>query len=198
VAIDAEIKRVAVTAARLLASVAAVTDSSSAADSSSSSCQHIQLLEVLSARKQVVAGTNYILSLRLSTRSGPDCSVEDVRTCSNIYVHRPLPFACTAEGNKDDSDSLACLRIIREGDIACYSNDDIVISPEDVVTTETTPVVVRILPEPEERCSLPPVRGPCRARIPRFHYDPETKSCKEFIYGGKHCLQITGKKIDFV
>jgi hypothetical protein len=166
-------------AARLLSSVAAVTDSSS-----SSSCSHVQLLEVLSARKQVVAGTNYILSLRMATRSGPDCTGEDVRVCSNIYVHKPLPFACSAD-SKDDDAGTACLRIIREGDIACYANDEIIISPEDVSPAPAVTIAI-VLPPPgaENRCSLPPLRGPCRAFFPRFHYDQATKSCREFIYGG--------------
>jgi hypothetical protein len=139
------------------------------------------LLEVLSARRQVVAGTNFILSLRLATRSGPDCSAEDVRICSNIYVHRPLPFACQPQ---DES----CLKIIREGDITCYANDEIVISPEDVATKPTVPVASsppQARTVPEERCSLPVVKGPCKARILRFYFDAERKSCQEFIYGGK-------------
>ena len=201
VAIDAEIKKVAVVAARLLASVVAVTASSSDDDtSSSSSCNQIQLLEVLSARRQVVAGTNYILSLRLATRSGPDCGTEDLRTCSNIYVHRPLPFACPQSESPDSKDdSTGCLRIIRESDITCYANNEIVISPEDVAMPMPNGVVSvlpesRTVPEAEERCSLPAVRGPCRARIPRFYYDPESKSCQEFIYGGETSFDSqTGK-----
>ena len=161
--------------------------------SSSSSCNQIQLLEVLSARRQVVAGTNYILSLRLATRSGPDCGTEDLRTCSNIYVHRPLPFACPQSESPDSKDDgTGCLRIIRESDITCYANNEIVISPEDVATPMTIATESRTVPE--ERCSLPAVRGPCRARIPRFYYDPESKSCQEFIYGGETSFDSqTGK-----
>ena len=33
-------------------------------------------------------------------------------------------------------------------------------------------------------CTLPPVKGPCRARKKRFYYDQQTNQCRMFIYGG--------------
>jgi hypothetical protein len=33
-------------------------------------------------------------------------------------------------------------------------------------------------------CSSEPEKGPCRARIPRYYYDQDYKTCKRFIYGG--------------
>ena len=33
-------------------------------------------------------------------------------------------------------------------------------------------------------CSSKPEKGPCRARIPRYYYDQDHKTCKRFIYGG--------------
>ena len=33
-------------------------------------------------------------------------------------------------------------------------------------------------------CDLPPDPGPCRAAIPAFHYDADTETCRQFIYGG--------------
>ncbi|MHC4695353.1 MAG: BPTI/Kunitz-type proteinase inhibitor domain-containing protein [Planctomycetota bacterium] len=33
-------------------------------------------------------------------------------------------------------------------------------------------------------CSLPGVVGPCEAIIPRFYYNPVTRRCESFIYGG--------------
>ncbi|XP_067004138.2 kunitz-type serine protease inhibitor A [Anabrus simplex] len=33
-------------------------------------------------------------------------------------------------------------------------------------------------------CSQPPVRGHCRALLPRWRYDVETKTCTEFKFGG--------------
>lgn len=39
--------------------------------------------------------------------------------------------------------------------------------------------------KPGERCILPVfVKGMCRALISRWSYDPSTKSCKEFKFGG--------------
>lgn len=33
-------------------------------------------------------------------------------------------------------------------------------------------------------CRMPLVTGPCRARMPRFGYVAQSRTCKEFIYGG--------------
>jgi len=33
-------------------------------------------------------------------------------------------------------------------------------------------------------CSLQPIRGPCRARIPKFYYNPTSGTCEGFDYGG--------------
>ncbi|XP_011551389.3 carboxypeptidase inhibitor SmCI [Plutella xylostella] len=36
-------------------------------------------------------------------------------------------------------------------------------------------------------CLLPPERGMCKARMPRYYFDPKTLSCSsKFIYGGCH------------
>lgn len=34
------------------------------------------------------------------------------------------------------------------------------------------------------KCSLPPKTGPCRGNFPKFYFDPSSKSCKSFVYGG--------------
>uniref|UniRef100_A0A8C4YEW4 Tissue factor pathway inhibitor n=1 Tax=Gopherus evgoodei TaxID=1825980 RepID=A0A8C4YEW4_9SAUR len=36
----------------------------------------------------------------------------------------------------------------------------------------------------QEVCLLSPEEGPCRALIPRWHYDRYTQTCQEFTYGG--------------
>ena len=33
-------------------------------------------------------------------------------------------------------------------------------------------------------CSLPPSPGPCRAAIPAYHYDSNSGTCRQFVYGG--------------
>lgn len=38
----------------------------------------------------------------------------------------------------------------------------------------------------DERCTLEPDPGPCRAAMPRYYYDAESGTCKEFIWGGCH------------
>jgi len=98
--ITAEITKIATTATSLLAATNAV-----------GGCSEVNLVEVVSAKTQVVAGTNYILSLKLST----NCGVRQEKICDNIVVHKPLPFACQAEDG--------CLEIIRQEEIACYSRE---------------------------------------------------------------------------
>jgi hypothetical protein len=36
----------------------------------------------------------------------------------------------------------------------------------------------------KEVCAQPQSTGPCRASIPRYYYNVETKRCEEFTYGG--------------
>jgi hypothetical protein len=36
----------------------------------------------------------------------------------------------------------------------------------------------------DERCSLKPEHGPCKAMFERFYYDPATRTCKAFFWGG--------------
>lgn len=42
----------------------------------------------------------------------------------------------------------------------------------------------QIIESPAERCLLPIRKGVCRALIPRWSYDTETKKCIEFKFGG--------------
>jgi len=39
-------------------------------------------------------------------------------------------------------------------------------------------------PSSEARCKLAQETGPCRAAFQKFHFDSESGTCKEFIYGG--------------
>lgn len=36
----------------------------------------------------------------------------------------------------------------------------------------------------KKRCSLKPDRGPCKGNFMRYYYDPMSKTCKEFLWGG--------------
>lgn len=38
--------------------------------------------------------------------------------------------------------------------------------------------------QPSERCVQPMRKGVCRALIPRYTYDPKSKDCREFKFGG--------------
>ncbi|KAH0619363.1 hypothetical protein JD844_019408 [Phrynosoma platyrhinos] len=56
-------------------------------------------------------------------------------------------------------------------------------------------------------CRLPPITGPCKARMPKLYYNWKSKRCEEFIYGGcfgnlnrfdtkKECQRACGKPAD--
>lgn len=34
------------------------------------------------------------------------------------------------------------------------------------------------------RCHMKPEAGPCKAAFERYYYNPETKKCESFIWGG--------------
>ena len=36
----------------------------------------------------------------------------------------------------------------------------------------------------DDRCSLPPRSGPCKARFDAYAFDPDEKTCKLFTWGG--------------
>lgn len=36
----------------------------------------------------------------------------------------------------------------------------------------------------DEKCSLEPDPGMCKAAMPRYYYDKETKKCTQFVWGG--------------
>jgi len=102
--VGAEVKKVAAVATKqLLASVGGVTGGE---------CQHAQLLEILDVARQIVAGTNFKLKLRIRVKTGPDCQQKEERICSNIVIFRPLKVYC--QDTKGD-----CLEVIREQEIVC-------------------------------------------------------------------------------
>jgi len=104
--IDKEAKLLAVKATKkLLTSVSGVTGDD---------CSHAQLLEILEVQRQVVAGTNFKLKLRLRTKSGEDCSEEVERVCENVVIFRPLPFACLPTPEDEE-----CLTLTRPEEIIC-------------------------------------------------------------------------------
>ncbi|XP_055496821.1 kunitz-type protease inhibitor 1-like [Leucoraja erinacea] len=40
------------------------------------------------------------------------------------------------------------------------------------------------IPKEKARCTYPPMTGPCRADFSRFYYNPLSKSCERFTFGG--------------
>merc|ERR1719167_1383860 len=156
--IDDEAKMVASEIAKQLAGVSTV---------SGDECDHASLLEVVDVQKQVVAGTNFILTLKMTTKSGPDCETLDTRVCSNIVAHKPLPFNC-------QSDDM-CIELLSPSDIECRFFLDLPPPPE---------VPAAIAPENEDRCLMEKKIGRCRAGIRRVFFNTKTKKCEPFLFGG--------------
>ena len=66
---------------------------------------------MVNVKKQVVAGTNYNLTLKLETNSGQICSKIEQKLCENIIVYKPLPIACSSQDG--------CLELIQQEQISC-------------------------------------------------------------------------------
>ena len=77
--------------------------------SSDSECS-VSLVEVVSVTRQVVAGTNYRMELRLRV-GGPQCSVMEEKKCAGVAVHKPL--GCREENFR------YCLQLMEEENIQC-------------------------------------------------------------------------------
>jgi len=73
-------------------------------------CGDLTLLEITHFSRQIVAGTNYKLSLKLRSR----CDETVERLCENIVLYRPLPHACTPA-----RDNNLCLTLSQPEKIVC-------------------------------------------------------------------------------
>ncbi|XP_037837389.1 kunitz-type protease inhibitor 1 isoform X2 [Kryptolebias marmoratus] len=59
--------------------------------------------------------------------------------------------------------------------------------PPPAAMNETFSELLSInITDSKARCTEPPRTGPCRARFPRWYYDPLEKKCYSFVYGGCH------------
>ena len=164
-AITPEIKMVAAKGVKKLSSHSSVT---------SGGCNKVILKDIADVKTQVVAGINYIFSMTIETRSGMNCDNKVSRTCSGIYIYKPL--GCNPA---DD-----CLQLIRQDEISC--------DPVDNSDEETDP------------CFQERMVGRCKGAFNRFYFDAETKTCRSFLYGGclgngnnfadeRSCQQTCGK-----
>ena len=98
--IGPEQKKIAATVTKkLLTTVSGVTE-----------CGDLTLLEIAHFSRQIVAGTNFKLSLKLRSRCGENL----VRTCENIVLYQPLPYQCTPAFNND-----YCLTLSNPENILC-------------------------------------------------------------------------------
>jgi len=174
-AVNKEVKMVAAKGQNLLATSATITGSE---------CSHAQLLGVIKAESQVVAGTNYRLVLKIRRKTGPGCSDNLEQVCTGVMYHRPL--GCS------ESNYATCLQLIREEEINCIDSVVIKVAPlssdnEDVFGQPRHSVeAVRVAATLREvdPCHEEKKVGPCRGRMPRFFFDSESGSCSSFNYGG--------------
>lgn len=155
VPVDAEIETLAARASQsLLIGASAVI--------ASSTCYEVSLVEVVTATRQVVQGTNFRLGLRVAVTTGPDCQGRAERTCTGVVVHRPL--SCR------EANFASCLQLLEEENIVC--RQFLTSTPRSIVPSVDSP------------CSLPMKLGPCRSLRPRVFYNSVTKQCEQFLYSG--------------
>ncbi|CAB4064265.1 DYNLRB [Lepeophtheirus salmonis] len=70
----------------------------------------LKLENITDVKTQVVAGTNYLFSLEISS-DGESCENE-VKICSDVKVYKPLPFACSSRID-------TCLSLVESEKILC-------------------------------------------------------------------------------
>ena len=162
VSLTPEVKMVAGHGARKLSTVSAV--------GVSTECDNkVVLKHINDVKRQVVAGTNYIFSLTLETRSGAECQTRVQRKCSDIYIHKPL--SCRSK------DYAECLQLIRTEKILCKEHDDSIILPDMIKQKDEGD-------EELDPCFLEKQVGRCRASLNRWYFDAGSRTCEMFRYGG--------------
>ena len=168
--ITPEIKMVAAKGVKKLSGHPAVT---------CNQCEKIVLKEITEVKTQVVAGINYIFSMKIETRSGSNCDKKVSRTCSDIYIYQSP--GCDVAGD--------CLELVRQDKIRC---EEVICEEEARSDEETDP------------CFQEKMVGRCKGAFNRFYFDAETKTCRNFLYGGclgngnnfadeRSCQQTCGK-----
>lgn len=110
--VNREVKMVAAKGKSLLATSARITGSE---------CSHADLLGVIRAESQVVAGTNFRLVLKIRRKTGSGCSDNLEQVCTGVMYHRPL--GCS------ESNYATCLKLIREDGINCLDSVLIKVAP---------------------------------------------------------------------
>jgi len=136
------------------------------AGASGGDCDHPpRLVEVEKVKVQIVAGTNYFLTLRMDTQTGPGCQVTQSRVC-DIEVHKPLPFRC-------QNRQTMCIKI-KDSSISC----------RDVGSSRSLSSSSPSSDSPQDPCLMDKQIGRCKAAILRHYFDKETSQCKTFRFGG--------------
>ena len=167
--VDQEVKKVASRGRGLLSGTPRVTGPS---------CSHAALVDVLKASRQVVAGTNFRLVLKVKVKTGPSCDVEEERICKGVMMHRPL--RCS------EADYATCLQLVREEEIVCAAAELVAMAPmvaeAEAELAEAKAVAVEL--QAADPCMEEKAVGRCKARMPRFHYDRSSGRCASFFYSG--------------
>ena len=128
-------------------------------------CSEAKLLGVLRASRQVVAGTNFRLTLRVGVKTGAECDGGEEQTCSGVVFHRPL--GC------DESKYATCLEIIQEEVIRCASSSLVAAVPIAAEPVEGLEIARSLAVEltKNDPCLEDKIVGRCRAILPRFYFD---------------------------
>ncbi len=63
---------------------------------------------------------------------------------------------------------------------ACVNNG----SDESTIAQTEPETTTEIQPEADNRCSLAPEAGTCKARFIKYYFDAQESICKEFVWGG--------------
>ena len=56
---------------------------------------------------------------------------------------------------------------------------------------------LKVKNSPEEICQKKKETGFCKAHLTRYYHNSSTKSCEQFVYGGKINIEILNNHADF-
>merc|ERR1719402_422333 len=106
--VDAKVEKAAEVAVTALAGITGNTNPVS-------SCgKNIDLVGVDKVEKQVVAGTNYKLTLRLATHTPGNCNDKVEKVCEGITIYEKLPHMCSG-----DNSNIPCTELTNHKNINC-------------------------------------------------------------------------------
>ncbi|XP_069038955.1 amyloid beta precursor like protein 2 isoform X2 [Lepisosteus oculatus] len=106
------------------------------------------------------------------------------------------------EEDEEDEEELDYVYEDEEGDRDEEEEEE----QKDTESTQGRPDLDRTFQEVKAVCSLAPETGPCRASMPRWHFDIRQRRCLRFVYGGcagnrnnfdteEYCMEVCNRLI---